>query len=306
MKYPPFLQPQDCVAVLGTAGSLKDPSLIDLGISLLQEWGLIVEVLASARAQHGYFAGNDDLRRSDLQEALDRKDIRAVFCARGGYGTTRILDRLDFSAFSHSPKWLVGFSDITALHLKIQQLGFCSLHAPTLSAFLAEPPEAVEAIKGVKDCLFGNPRLLHSRQPQGRVGEAIAPLIGGNLSLLSHTVGSLTEIDTQGKILFLEEVGEYPYKVDRHLTQLHRAGLLQDLAGVAVGDMDLSPKDLEEFGFSFLDMLLEKLPFGIPIALGFPFGHIPANHALVPGAMSHLSVKEQEATLTFVASGKGI
>lgn len=296
MKKPPLLRANDRVAVLATAGGLESPKLIAYGLQVLEQWGLQVELMPSATAKHGYFAGSDDLRRKCLQEALDREDIKAIFCSRGGYGTSKLLDQLDYRKFMQSPKWVTGYSDLTALHLKINQLGIMSLHCPTLNSF----PKG-EALPYMRQALF-SPTLspLFAEGRQCRIGEAIAPVVGGNLSMIAHSLGSSSEIDAKGKLLFLEEIGEHPYQIDRNLTQLQRAGIFEDAVGILLGDMDTDEEALNAFGMSLEEMILEKAPSGIPVAQHFPFGHIEENHAVLSGSTAHFSVESNHASLNFI------
>ncbi len=278
---PPFLTPTDKIAVVSTAGKISEIQ-IRVGLETLKSWQLEIEIGKSVHGNYGYFAGTDSERLVDLQLALDNPEIKAIFCARGGYGTTRIIDKLDFSKFLQNPKWLVGFSDITALHSHIHNFKIQTIHANTLSTFGNELVD--EALRKI---LFGEK--INSLQAENckfnRVGKAFGLLIGGNISLLTGIIGTKSDFSTNGKVLFLEEVGEPLYYVDRMMTHLLRAGKLDNLAGLAIGGLTEMTNPSNKFDGTIEEIILDKVSqFSYPIAFNLPFGHQNENFPLVCGA----------------------
>ena len=299
MLLPSFLRPNDKVAIVAPAGK-PDKDLLEAGIIVLTSWGLHVEYGKHVYSQsHGYMAGTDAERIEDLQHMLDRKDIAAVFCARGGYGCSRIVDQLNLSACKKSPKWVIGFSDITALHLKLYKEGIASIHGEVPVHFAREPYAA--AIAQLEDLLFGKVLAVQSSAyPLQIKGKANGELIGGNLSLLVDTFGTATEPDTKGKILVIEEIDEYFYKVDRMLTQLLRAGKLEHLSGLIIGQFSAMKDTKQAFNESVAEMVIQKAGhFGYPIAFDFPVGHEPFNHSWLHGVIAQLEVTETGAVLSY-------
>jgi len=299
MRPPIFLKEGDTVGVVAPAGKFPKESL-DRAMDTLQSWGFqIVMGKNILSTSHTYFSGSDDERLLDLQEMLNRDDVRAVFCARGGYGTTRILDRIDFSAFLRNPKWIVGFSDITALHLKLHQLGIESVHGPMSLHFFK--PEYKNSVHRLKNLLQGiEERIVTPANAMNRFGVGTGEVIGGNLSLLADALGTLTSPDTSNKILIIEEVGEYKYKIDRMLTQLKRAGKLDQLSALVIGHMtDIKDAD-PGFGESIEEIVMSKvMEYTYPVAFNFPSGHEAPNFPWRHGAQGHLSVSDEGAALRF-------
>ena len=247
MISPPFLNPGDKIAIAapGRKVSIKD---IEAAQNILGAWGM--DVIFSERLfshAHQYLAGSDGERLADLQQMVDNFEIKAIICARGGYGTTRIVDALDFSSLYKHPKWIVGFSDITALHLKLFKLGIKSIHGTMPILFTR--PETRQSLESLRGSLTGESAILSAvGNVSNRYGKVTAPVIGGNLSLLVDSIGTSSDPDTNGKILVLEEIDEYTYKIDRMLMHLKRAGKLENLAGLVIGHMT----DIKE----------PELPFG--------------------------------------------
>lgn len=297
MKLPPYLKKGDKVAI--TCPAKKLPHGIDDALRLLTSWGLEVVLGETLTAAHHQFAGTDEQRAADLQHFLDDPEIKAVFAARGGYGTIRIIDRIDFSALSKNPKWIIGFSDITVLHAHLQaQLNMCSIHGQMP---LTIPDASKPSLESLRKALFGE-ALEYSYQTgnTGRNGEAKGELIGGNLSLLVNLSGSVSEPDYQDKILFLEDVGEYLYSVDRMLWQLKRSGKLAHLKGLIVGGFT-ELKDYEPaFGQTVRDMVLSLTSeYNYPVCFDFPAGHIDHNCALIFGAEIKLTVNNEQIIVKY-------
>ena len=289
----------DSIGVTATAGKIKKESL-DAAVAILKSWGLQVDVGKHIfSTAHGYFSGSDEERLQDFQHMLDDPKLSAIICARGGYGTTRIIDQLDFSRFLKNPKWIVGFSDITALHIKLHQLGIESIHSVMPIQF--PKPEHKESVESLRKILFGEAVLLEGKSsPFSRSGSASGQVVGGNLTLLVDSLGTATDIDTTGKILVIEEVGEYKYKLDRMLTHLKRAGKLNGLSALVIGHMtDISDAE-GSFGQTVEEIVLDKVKdFSYPVAFNFPIGHEAPNLAWRHGANGNLTVGNETSILTF-------
>jgi muramoyltetrapeptide carboxypeptidase len=297
MIAPPLLNTGDKIGITATGRkvSIQD---IDTSKKIFASWGM--DVITSANIysnMHSYLAASDKQRLDDFQSMLDNPDIKAIACARGGYGTTRILDSLDFSALYKNPKWIIGFSDITALHLKLFKLGIKSIHGTM--PILFSKAESVLSIESLKLCLVGeNTMLSASANKKNKQGKVTAQIIGGNLSLIVDSIGTSGDPDTTGKILVIEEVDEYTYKVDRMLTHLKRSNKLNNLAGLIVGHMtDIKEPELP-FGETVEEIILNKTrDESYPIAFNFPTGHENPNLAWVHGSVMTLNVTESGSQL---------
>lgn len=299
MRVPIFLKDGDTVGIVAPAGKFLKESL-DRAINTIRSWGFQVvlgkNILSTS---HTYFSGSDRERLLDFQEMLDRDDVRAVFCARGGYGTTRILDQVDFSSFLRNPKWIVGFSDITALHLRLHQLGVESIHGPMSLHFFK--PEYAESVRRLKNLVMGGEETIATHSTSvNRLGFGTGEVIGGNLSLLTDALGTPTSPDTTNKILIVEEVGEYKYKIDRMFTQLKRAGKLDQLSALIIGHMtDIKDAD-PGFGESIEEIIMSKVKeYAYPVVFNFPSGHEAPNLPWKYSAQGNLSVTEEGSTFTF-------
>lgn len=299
MIRPRFLRKGDTVCIVAPGRKL-DPESIEAAVKVIESWGLSVKLgqnLLSNR--HSYLSGRDTERLDDLQQALNDPSVNAIICARGGYGTTRILDQLDFTKFIQSSKWICGFSDITALHMKIHSLNIQSIHS-AMPVQLARKEHAGSA-ESLLNVLFGRPSVLSANgSDHNRFGEAHGEMIGGNLSLLSDSLGTTNEIQTDDKILIIEEVGEYTYRLDRMLVQLKRAGKLKKLAGLVIGHMtDIKESELP-FGESIEQIVRNHTEeFTYPIGFNFSTGHESPNLAWIEGAVAKLSVSNEKSTLSF-------
>ncbi len=292
MILPAPLQPGDTIAIVATARKVS-PEEMQPAIEILKNWGLKVVAGPNLYKQHKQFAGSDVERAEDLQWALDNVAIKAVLFARGGYGTVRIIEAIDFSSFKNNPKWLIGFSDITVLHSHIHsQLGVATLHAPMAINFV-KTPEAVLA--GLKQMLFGNFNSVSCpAQLLNRTGNAKGVLVGGNLSLLYALSGTPSDINTNGKILFIEDLDEYLYHMDRMMMQLKHAGKLKKLAGLVVGGMSDMKDNTVPFGKTAEQIIAEHVAeFSYPVCFDFPAGHLVHNHSLVFGGEVFLEVNAE-------------
>ncbi len=292
ITFPNSLVSNDVIALIAPAGKAT-LTMIKNGERVFKEYGFHTKLGKSIQAvtdSFYAFAGTDEARKNDLQMALNDPEVRAIVCVRGGYGVTRILDDLDFTAFKKSPKWIVGFSDMTALHLKVQQLGFASIHGTMPTQF--DKDDIAEALCSLKNTLSGYSTYVESvKMPFFREGNVEATVIGGNLSLVVNSLGTPTEIDTEGKILLLEEIGESPYAVDRMLGQLRRAGKLKNLAGLVCGTFTDGKTEYEADERDVVCVLkgyFDNADF--PVATRFPIGHTAYNQSVVLGGTYELSV----------------
>jgi muramoyltetrapeptide carboxypeptidase len=297
MQTPPFLKPGSKVGVLATARRITPPD-IERAIETFKEWQLEVVLSPNLFSEdHSYLAGTDEQRTAALQQFIDDPEILAIFCARGGYGTTRIIDDIDFSQFLKSPKWIIGFSDVTALHLKIAALGFMSIHG--IMPLLFSKPDSESSVESLQKALFGQALELNAPSSDCNVpGQSEGVLIGGNLSLIIDSLGTSYELETEGRILVIEEVDEYLYKLDRMFVQLKRSGKLNKLVGIAVGHFS-EIKDTElPFGERFEEIIrYHTRQFKYPIGFNFPVGHQNPNHAWISGANALLTVEAGNSRL---------
>lgn len=297
MISPPLLRTGDKIGLVATGRKVCSQD-IETACATLASWGL--EVIRSPNLHsnaHQYLAGSDAQRLADFQQLLNNPEIKAVICARGGYGTTRILDDLDFSALITNPKWIVGFSDITAFHLKLHKLGIKSIHS-TMPIVFAKS-DSGPSVESLRSALFTNGTRI-SAQPNksNKYGKATGQVMGGNLSLIVDAIGTSNDPDTSGKILVLEEVDEYSYRIDRMLVHLKRSGKLDHIAGMVIGHMtDIKETELS-FGETIENIVLTKTSKQkYPIAFNFPIGHQNPNLAWVHGSVMTLNVTETGAEL---------
>lgn len=296
-KTPSYLQPGDTVAI--TCPAKKLPRNIEDAVKLLESWGLNVILGQTVNASWHQFAGSDDLRSTDFQSFLDDSSVKAIFAARGGYGTIRIIDRLDFSGFENHPKWIIGFSDITVLHSHIQSLYKTESIHGQMPLTIREGSEI--SLETLRKALFNEEfNYSYRSQVKNRCGAAEGILIGGNLSLLVMMAGSVSEQDFSDKILFLEDVGEYLYSLDRMMWNLKRSGKLNNLKGLIIGGFtELKDNDIP-FGQTAEQIIMEHVKeFDYPVCFNFPAGHIQDNRALIFGRMSTLRVEEQQVNLSY-------
>jgi len=299
---PPYLKAGDTVAIVAPSGILKNrEGEIQQAVSLLKSWGLAAIVGKHVFNKANHFAGTDDERCEDFQKALDDPTISAIWCARGGYGTVRILDKLDYTKFKTHPKWLIGYSDITALHNQFHNQGYQSMHALMCVSLTKDLSEIQETVTTFKSALFGNaPSYTLKGSNYNKTGETSGQLVGGNLTMLHTMLGSETSIDTSGKILFIEEIGEYKYHIDRMLQSLKRAGYFNNCKGVIVGDMSKLRKNTTLWGTSIEQLVLDALSeYDFPIAFNMPAGHEKDNRALVLGKTITLVVSKDQSTISY-------
>ena len=299
MIFPPFLRPGDKIGIIAPAGCISYPDDIMGGLQILSNWGLSVVEGHTPALRHFQFAGTDEQRLTDLQRMLDAPDIRAIIAVRGGYGCSRIIDGIDFSGFRRSPKWLIGFSDITLLLCHLEKLGFAGIHGPMVKQLsTGVSNEASEALRKI---IFGE-TVRYKADPHilNRQGTTSGRLTGGNLCLLAHSIGSFSETDTHNKILFLEDVGEQLYNLDRMMWQLRRAGKLHGLAGLIVGSFSENKGTPEAFGQDAYGIIADHVKeYSYPLFFGFPAGHVPDNRPLLIGKNAIMRVGKSGSTLKF-------
>eukprot|EP01132_Coremiostelium_polycephalum_P000338 gene338-430_t len=269
---------------------------------LLSNWGLEVVLGKSIGPRYGQFAGNDAVRQGDLQVMLDDPMIKMIWAYRGGHGATRIIDQLDFTQFLQRPKWIVGFSDITTLHLKAHQLGIAAIHGE----MPRHCPDSLyqNSMDSLYNILFnGKTHIEAPTHGYNRIGTATGPVVGGNLAMICANIGTEIDLNTEGKILVIEDIGEQLYAVDRMLVQLKRTGKLTHLAGLIVGSMTSMKNSPPSFGKSVQAIVKEHVEaYTFPVAYHFPIGHQAPNMAFIHGAIGTLSVTEQSATLDFLCN----
>ena len=297
MKTPYYLQIGDCVALVATA---RKYSLDELqpALKLLQQWGLKVVIGNSIGIENNQLAGPDYERAADFQIQLDNPDIKAIWCVRGGYGTVRMIDLLDFTQFQRNPKWIVGFSDVTVLHSHCNTLGVKSLHA--LMPVSIEKA-TVSAIQSLHKALFGKTLLYQiPAHEMNHYGKAKGELVGGNLSILYSLLGSPSAINCKDKILFIEDLDEYLYHIDRMMLNLKRNGCLQDLRGIIIGGMTDMNDNPIPWGKTAVEIIVEHTQaYNYPIAFGLPAGHLDDNHTLIMGNPITIDVNELGTTISF-------
>ncbi len=300
--YPPQLKAGDCICILSTARKVV-PDEIKIAQDILQSWGLEVVLGKNLFAAQNQFAGSDAQRCQDLQDALNDKRINAILFARGGYGTVRIIDSIDFSGFMQHPKWLIGYSDITVLHSHLHQhTGIATLHAPMAFNFQKMMPNVLEKYH---NALFTTQQnYLFEAHPFNRKGVASGVLVGGNLSILYSLLGSVSDIDTNGKLLFLEDLDEYLYHIDRMMMALKRSGKLKHLSGLLIGGMSEMKDNAIPFGKTAEEIILDAVKeYDYPVCFGFPAGHISDNFPLHLGAHTHLIVDKVSQVTSGVKNG---
>ena len=297
MITPPYLQKGDTVAIVSTARKNIEDNLKPT-INLLENWGLKVKIGKTIGLDHFQLAGTDEQRASDFQEQLDDPSIKAIWCVRGGYGTVRMIDMLDFTRFKQSPKWIVGFSDVTVLHSQLNRMGYESLHAIMP---VSVPRATNEAIYSFCKALFGEHlEYTLTCDAINHKGKAKGELVGGNLSILYSLLGSESAIDCKDKILFIEDLDEYLYHIDRMLMNLKRNGCLSSLKGIVVGAMTKMNDNDIPWGKNALEIIEDiTKDLKIPVIYNFPAGHIQDNRALIFGRQVTMEVNDKESKLIF-------
>jgi len=303
-KTPPYLRAGDTIGIISPSGYFSLAEIMP-AVQLIQSWGFNVTIGNNTGKKDFIYGGTDEERTADLQQMLDNPEVKAIMCARGGYGLVRIIDRLNFRHFKKNPKWIIGFSDITALHCHINRnFGIATLHSKMCNSFPDDWAKAdamqIATIQSIRQALMGesidysSPAVVQNRQ-----GTAEAILAGGNLSLITTLSGTPSDLDTDGKILFVEDTHEYLYNIDRMFWNLKQSGKLSRLAGLIIGGFQLTPDiESEEFGHTIYDIVTEKVKdYSYPVCFDFPVGHQKNNFALKCGVQHILEVNANGSTL---------
>lgn len=297
---PPYLKKGDTIGIVAPAGYMASEKM-QTCINVLEDWGYNIRLGATAHSNsQNYFSGTDEERLYDLQQMLDDRSVSAVLCARGGYGISRIIDQLSFKRFKKHPKWVIGFSDVTVLLSHIySRFKIASLHAPMAAAF-NEGEFNNPYVRSLKDALEGTPAVYECTPHDFNTpGEATGELVGGNLTLLAHVIGSRSDFSTKHKILFLEDIGEYLYNIDRMMVQLKRAGKFDKLAGLVIGGFTDNKDTERPFGKTAYEILYDHVKeYDYPICFNFPVSHEKENYALKVGGHYTLRVGENGVSLT--------
>lgn len=302
---PAYLKKGDTIGITCPAGFITSEE-IQPAINKLTEWGFEISIGNTVGKKDFTFGGTDEERLNDFQQMLDDKNIKAILCARGGYGSVRIIDKIDFKKIAVHPKWIIGFSDITVIHSHLNHnYGMASIHSKMCNSFPddwsnAEPVQ-IETIESIQKCLTGK-KVSYPVIPnaKNRTGIATGTLVGGNLKTIESLAGSKSDLVTTNKILFVEDTGEYSYSIDRMFWNLKRSGKLSHLAGLIIGGFKIKKDDEgEEFGKTLEEIVLEKVEeFNYPVCFDFPVGHQKNNFALKCGSRHTLTVGLNECFLT--------
>jgi muramoyltetrapeptide carboxypeptidase len=304
-KIPPYLKKGDTIGITCPAGFI---TLADIqpAVTKMKEWGFTIKIGTTVDKKDFTFGGTDEERLQDFQQMLDDKNVKAIMCARGGYGAVRIIDQLDFKNFIIKPKWIIGFSDVTVIHCHLNKnMGIASLHSKMCNSFPSDwskaEPVQIETIESIKKCLLGE-KMQYTAVPneKNKTGIAEGVLIGGNLKTLETLAGSKSDINTDGKILFVEDTGEYLYSIDRMFWNLKRSGKLSKLKGLIIGGFKIKPADTpeEEFGKNLYEIILEKVAaYNYPVCFDFPVGHQKNNFALKCGVRHRLNIELSKVNL---------
>lgn len=298
MICPPYLKPENTIGIVCPSGFMPKERT-NKAIETLQQWGFQVKLGKTIGQQYHYFSGTDEERLADLQNMLDDPSIHAILFGRGGYGLTRIIDQINFSTFVKQPKWLIGFSDITILHTHLlRQYNISSIHGPMAGTFMDYGVDNL-SIQSLHKIILGEKMDYSvSTHPLNRTGKAEGKLIGGNLSLLTHLIGTKSDLPYKDAILFIEDVGEYIYHIDRMFRQLKRSEKLQQLNGLIVGGFTEMKDTNISFGksvYDIIDEIVKEYPF--PVCFNFPVSHGAENVALKYGMNCKLNVDTEKVIL---------
>ena len=300
MITPPLLNINDTIGIVAPAGRIPEKK-ITRAVKIFNDWGLKVELGRNIFKRKNTFAGNDKQRKDDFQNVIDREDIKAVICARGGYGTLRIINKIDFKKFRQSPKWIVGFSDITVIHSYLQKKLKCESIHSVMPGNFPENNDESKSLNSLKNILFGGKAEYGiNSHSLNRQGETEGVLIGGNLSVLYSMQGTNLEIDTNDKILFIEDVNEYLYHIDRMISNFKLSGKLDNLRGLIIGQMSKmkdSPIAFGESAYEILQRAVEK--YNYPVIYNFPAGHIKQNMAIILGRRIKMNAGPQTSEIVF-------
>jgi len=300
---PEYLKVGDTIAIIAPSGVLNDhENYINKAKKLLESWELNVIIGKNIFNNYGHFSGTDKERTKDFQRALDDKTISAIWCARGGYGAMRIIDDLDYTEYLKTPKWIIGYSDITAIHNDLHILGSESIHSIMCKSLEDKDINNDRSIQALKDVLFGNKLSYNfNNKPENKLGKTSGQIVGGNLTLLHGLIGSKSSINTDGKILFIEDLGEYHYHIDRMLISLKRAGYFDNCNGLVVGDFSDLRKNTTPFGKNIKEIILDAVKeFNFPVLFDFPAGHEELNMPIILGRNIIMDINNSKSTIEFL------
>jgi muramoyltetrapeptide carboxypeptidase len=304
----PYLHSGDIIGITCPAGNITAKEILP-AVQQIESWGFRVKVGDTVGKKVSIFGGTDAERAADLQQMINDPDLKAILCARGGYGAVHIIDQLDFSPLGRFPKWIIGFSDITVLLCHLHTNGnWANIHSKMCNSFPDDWSKAeqvqIDSILSIRRALSGE-RMQYKAppNPHNRIGHAEGQLVGGNLKTIETLAGTRSDIDTAGKILFVEDTGEYLYSIDRMFWHLQRTGKLDRLAGLVVGGFKVKPDDAgEEFERSLYDIVTDRVKaYPYPVCFDFPVGHQKENYALKYGIPHLLEVEDGEVTLTDIS-----
>ena len=301
---PPFLKTGDTIGIVATARWI-DEGALKPAIDIFESWGLRVVVASNVHSRYFQLAGNDVIRTQNLQEMMDRDDVQAIVVARGGYGTVKLIDQLNFDALIKYPKWICGFSDVTVVHNALNNLGIATIHGPMPFTFADNTTESIESFR---KCLFGEREVISWPDALATTTIKATSITGGNLSVIASQLGSSTLIKTQGKLLFLEDIDEMTYHIDRMLIALKRAAIFDNCAGILAGGFSGMRDNTKDFGFSNdnpwgqlpINMLRDiAQELNLPLIEGFPAGHIADNRAFYLGRTFDLTAGSGGAEIRY-------
>ena len=295
MIIPDYLKDGDCIGLISTARKISQKEL-ELGFRILQDWGLKVFLGENIFSEYRQFAGSDMQRKLDFEYMLSDNKIKAILCVRGGYGTVRIIDKITDKLFTDSPKWVIGYSDVTVLHSHLHNLGIASIHGPMPINFTKASKNSLNALRSA---LFGEDNYIYTNPNRlNREGEAKGEIIGGNLSILYSLLGSPSDINTDNKILFIEDLDEYLYHIDRMIINIKRNQKFQKLKGLIVGSMTEMNDNKIKFGKTVNEIIYEHIKeYDFPVCFDFPSGHIKNNMTIIFGKQSLLKITSKSVVL---------
>lgn len=298
---PNYLKPGDTILIVAPAGVINQPEAIKKAKATFKSFGYTVIIGKNVFYKSHHFAGTDKERLQDIQWALDHSTAKAIWCARGGYGSVRIIDDLDFTKFAKKPKWMIGYSDFTVFHNKLHNLGFQSLHAAMPINFKQPYLAIEESMIALHEIIQGNMTTYEIPTNKfNKQGTCSGVLVGGNLTILENMIGTDTDVSTKNKILFIEEIGEHKYHIDRLLRALDRKSYFKNCKGLLIGDFTNIKKNSPLFGKSIEELILTIVEkYNIPVLFDFPAGHEDKNMPLIMGKEVKMTVTNTSAILQF-------